>query len=142
MAINPAPMEQCSKKCLCLTGDNQNLAYDCAKPCPDGFIFNQEACDCFPDVPPCSNGIAATVTSIIKGSGNVHRTETTFYPSLPNALAGGTARVIDGQIEVWDGTSFSQTGFQVPYQVGDELQGRKIQNVLSTVELATDCNSL
>ena len=138
MAINPAPMDQCRAKCRCQTGPNQDLAYECDKPCSDGFIFNSDECDCYPDGPICPgiNGFLTQRLSSRAGSVSV----TTFYPSLPGGIASGGNRVRDGKIQLFNGTGFVNTA-ETPFKVGDEYLGQTITDVQDILTLADNCSS-
>ena len=46
MALLAPDQQSCKQKKKCLGGANHNLAYDPDQPCPDGFNFNEETCDC------------------------------------------------------------------------------------------------
>ena len=46
MACPTANMDDCTKKCKCLGGPCDGLAYDCADPCSAGTQFNAATCDC------------------------------------------------------------------------------------------------
>ena len=140
MAINPAPMDQCRSKCRCQTGPNQELAYECDKPCLDGFVFDIDECDCYPDLessPVCPNGIDGTLTQQLSSrAGSV--SVTTFYPSLPGGRVSGGSRAQDGKIQVFNGTSFVDVG-TTPFKVGDEYLGQTITDTQDTFELSNSC---
>lgn len=138
MAINPAPMDQCLVKARCLTGPNEGLAYDLKQPCPAGQQFVPEVCDCFPIDTPCPAGIGGTLTSRLSSRlGNA--TVTTFYPTIQGGVAGGGSRVIDGQIQVFDGTAFVAAGV-TPYNVGDEYGGQILTSVIHSFALSGTCD--
>ena len=138
MAINPAPMDQCTLKARCLTGPNQGLAYNAKDPCPAGHQFVAAVCDCFPIDTPCPNGIGGTLTTYMT-SRLGSQTVTTFYPSIAGGIAGGGSRVIDDQIEIFDGTGFIAAG-AVPYSIGEEYEGQVITNLVHSFDLAGSCN--
>lgn len=131
-------MGQCARKCRCRTGDNEGKAYDCAKPCEDGYVFIPEECDCSPiDGKHCEDG-SLTVTSWIQPKGGLMETVETFYPFVSGYIAGGLTRVMDGVIEAYDGEGWIQIGV-TPYRIGDEWEGRKIEDVICTVESNPNC---
>ena len=138
MAINPAPMDQCTLKARCLTGPNQGLAYDLSNPCQPGEKFVAEICDCVVDAPPCSSSGSGTLTSSVSSRAG-RATITTFYPVVTSAVPSGGSRVLDGVIQVYDGQSFVDVG-TVPYGVGDEYGGELITDVIHSFEVAATCN--
>ena len=58
MALNPPDMESCNEKARCLGGTNDGVAYDKDSPCPQGWTFDKESCDC---ISPCYGGVPGTV---------------------------------------------------------------------------------
>ena len=138
MALNPAPMDQCQQKALCLTGPNQGLAYNANDPCPAGQQFVPEVCDCFAVGTPCPNGVGGTLTSRLSSRAG-RTTVTTFYPSLQGGIAGGGSRVLNGQIQVFNGTEFVTVGL-VTYNVGDEYGGQVITDAVHSFDVATSCD--
>jgi hypothetical protein len=137
MAVNPAPMDQCQQKFRCLTGPNQGLAYDKENPCNAGEKFVVEVCDCCPDAEPCFGKGSGTLTSHLSSRAG-HKTVTTFYPSIDGAAAGGCSRVLDGVVQVYNGTSFVDVG-PAPYDVGDEYLGEIITSAVHTMDVSSQC---
>ena len=141
MAINPAPMDQCRAKCRCQTGPNQELAYECDRPCLDGFVFSSDECDCYPDLessPVCPGGIDVTLTQQLSSrAGSV--SVTTFYPSLPGGRVEGGGRVLDGKIQLFDGTTFVDAG-TAPFNTGDEYLGQIIIDTQDVLTVSDQCS--
>lgn len=133
MAINPAAMDQCDKKCRCFTGANQGQAYNCEQPCYPGESFVKEKCDCYPKGGVCPSGVKGVLTSIIQTASGT-RTATTFYPSLQGGSANGAGQVIDGVLQVFNGTSFLDAALS-PFSEGDYDNGELIEDVLDQLEL-------
>lgn len=46
MSLKEVDMENCFKKERCLSGENIGLAYTPGDECEQGFVFNDETCDC------------------------------------------------------------------------------------------------
>ena len=133
MSVNPAPMDQCTEKCRCLDGPNADVAYDCKEPCPDGFVFAEDECDCYESGPVCPNGVSATLDSQISTrAGSI--AATTFFPALIGGVAGGGARVVDGEIQVFNGEEFIVAATS-PYLVGEEYLGEAIVDVVDSIVL-------
>jgi hypothetical protein len=141
MAINPAPMDQCTLKARCLTGPNQGLAYNANDPCPAGQQFVAEVCDCFPIDTPCANGLSGTLTTNLSSRAG-SQVVTTFYPSVQGGVASGGSRVlIDGTIQVHNGSSFVDVGV-APYKEGDEYDGQIITAVGHSFAVAGTCEPI
>lgn len=137
MAINPAPMDQCDRKCRCNTGPNQGQAYSCNQPCLPGYQFVKEGCDCYPAGDVCPYGVDGVLTSTLT-VGGLSQTATTFIPALKGGIANGAARVIDGSIQVFNGSNFVDAG-RSPFVVGDDYNGQPITDVIDKLELAGEC---
>jgi hypothetical protein len=133
MAINPADMSQCDKKCRCFTGDNQGQAYNCKQPCYPGEVFVAEKCDCYPEGDLCLNGVKGVLTSTIQTATSI-REATTFFPQLMGGSANGAGRVIDGVLSVFDGASFIEAALS-PFAVGQDDNGEEIVDVLDKLTL-------
>ena len=46
MGLKQVDMSKCTAKCKCLTGPNVGQLYNVEEPCPYGYEFNAENCDC------------------------------------------------------------------------------------------------
>ena len=135
MAINPAPMDQCTRKCRCLSGPNGGLAYNCDAPCPDGQTFLKEVCDCRPtDVVTCANGSMTLTSDLILSDSTISRV-TTFYPGMSGYQSGGISRVIDGNIQAYNGTEWI-TLASSPFSPGDTYNGLKMTQVFERASLS------
>ena len=132
-------MDQCTDKCRCLTGVNQETAYECAQPCESGFFFEKFTCDCYPDEPVCPNGAAVTVTSYVQVRQGLTSQETTFFASVAGVTPNGPARVMGQALQIYAGDAWVDVGV-VPYAKGDDYNGKEIIQVVHTAIVAPDCN--
>ena len=131
-------MDQCSEKCRCLSGVNQDVAYECAQPCEAGYFFESFSCDCYSEGPPCPGGTVMTLTSYIQVRQGVGSSETTFFPYIPGAAPSGPARVIDGVIQVFSDGTWGDVGTS-PYAVGDDHNGKTITSIVELATLGSGC---
>lgn len=138
MALGKYGVEDWEKNCRCKTGINKGELYDCASPCDKGERFNAFLCDCFPDEPPCPNGVSMVITSNIslrRGFDVV----TTFVPLLTGVSRGAPARVIDdGLVQVHDGEEWIDV-LQLPFTEGSEHGGSVITITVSKAKVSSEC---
>lgn len=131
-------MEQCQEKCKCLSGVNQDVAYECAQPCESGYFFEASSCECYQDQPICPNGAVVTVTSYIEIRGGMGGVETTFV-NVTGISPGGPARVIDSTLEIYSSGAWVEAG-SLPYEVGDTYGGGTILAVYRSAVTAATCS--
>lgn len=103
MAIKPAPMDQCSKKCRCRGGVNEGLAYDCHEPCENGDVFVAELCDCYAPCTACPGGYSGSITVsqyLMKTDGSMEA-QTYYLPFSPTST-DPALRVYQGNVQFYD----------------------------------------
>ena len=131
-------MDQCTDKCRCLTGINQDVAYECEQPCESGYFFESFNCDCYPDQPACPNGAVATVVSYIQVRQGIGGTETTFI-NVAGATPGGPARALGDTLEIYASGEWAEVA-ALPYAVGDLYGGKAIVSIIRQATIAASCS--
>lgn len=126
------------KRCRCDFGLNKGQLYVCSNPCDFNEFFSEFLCDCFPDEPPCPNGVALTVTSTLTVGRSFEIVET-FIPAVYGVSRGAPARVYDDSLDVWRDGEW-QTLMTMPWVAGMEYEGKRIQFAIHKAVVSSVCH--